>query len=210
VYRSVVCISRVTGAGGEEVGRLVAEKLDVRYLDEEIIARAAAKGGVSPADIADAERRRSLLSRLLTELGSGHRAEAWAVTGIAPPVAGDEKSPALLQSLIIDVVNEVAGQGDDIVIAAHGASFALAGRPDVLRVHIAASSETRARRLVESAELTFNAAEKQIRESDGSRADYLRRFFRIDSELPTYYDLVVNTDTMSYEEAAELIAVAAR
>jgi len=195
--------------GGEEVGRLVAEKLAVRYLDEEIIAQAAAKGGVSPADVADAERRRSLLSRVLSELGSGHEAQGWAVTGIAPPVGGDERAPALLKSLIVDVVNEVAGQGD-IVIGAHGASFALAGRPDVLRVHIAASSETRARRLVESAELTSKAAEKLIRESDQSRADYLRRFFGIESELPIHYDLVVNTDTMSYEEAAELIALAAR
>jgi cytidylate kinase len=209
VHRNVVSISRVTGAGGEEVGRLVAEKLAVRFVDEEIIARAAAKGGVSPADVADAERRRSLLSRVLSELGSGHEAQGWAVTGIAPPVGGDERAPALLKSLIVDVVNEVAEQGD-IVIGAHGASFALAGRPDVLRVHIVASSETRARRLVESAELTSKAAEKLIRESDQSRADYLRRFFGIESELPIHYDVVVNTDTISYEEAAELIALAAR
>ena len=143
MHRSVVCISRVTGSGGEDVGRLVAVKLNVRYLDDEIIAQAAAKGGVSPADVADAEQRKSLLSRVLSELGSGHAAEGWAVTGIAPPVSGDESSPALLQSLIVDVVHEVAGQGD-IVIAAHGASFALGGRSDVLRVHVAASPETRA------------------------------------------------------------------
>ena len=209
MHRSVVCISRVTGSGGEDVGRLVAAKLNVRYLDDEIIAQAAAKGGVSPADVADAERRKSLLSRVLTELGSGHAAEAWAVTGIAPPVSGDESSPALLQSLIVDVVHEVAGQGD-IVIAAHGASFALGGRSDVLRVHVAASPETRARRLAESSELTSKAAQKQIRESDASRADYLRRFYGIESEVPTHYDLVVNTDTMSYEDAAQLVALAAR
>lgn len=187
----------------------MAEKLDLRYLDEEIIVRAAEKGGVSPADVADAERRRSLLSRVLAELGSSHGAESWAVTGIAPPVGGDERSPALLQSLIVDVVNEIAGQGE-MVIGAHGASFALAGRPEVLRVHIVASSETRARRLVESVELTSRAAEKQISDSDRSRADFLRRLFGIESELPSHYDLVVNTDTMSYEEAADLIAVAAR
>ena len=209
MHRSVVCISRVTGSGGEDVGRLVAAKLNVRYLDDEIIAQAAAKGGVSPADVADAERRKSLLSRVLTELGSGHAAEGWAVTGIAPPVSGDESSPALLQSLIVDVVHEVAGQGD-IVIAAHGASFALGGRSDVLRVHVAASPETRARRLAESSELTSKAAQKQIRESDASRADYLRRFYGIESEVPTHYDLVVNTDTMSYEDAAQLVALAAR
>ena len=209
MHRSVVCISRVTGSGGEDVGRLVAVKLNVRYLDDEIIAQAAAKGGVSPADVADAEQRKSLLSRVLSELGSGHAAEAWAVTGIAPPVSGDESSPALLQSLIVDVVHEVAGQGD-IVIAAHGASFALGGRSDVLRVHVAASPETRASRLAESGELTSKAAQKQIRESDTSRADYLRRFYGIESEVPTHYDLVVNTDTMSYEDAAQLVALAAR
>lgn len=209
MHRSVVCISRVTGSGGEDVGRLVAVKLNVRYLDDEIIAQAAAKGGVSPADVADAEQRKSLLSRVLSELGSGHAAEAWAVTGIAPPVSGDESSPALLQSLIVDVVHEVAGQGD-IVIAAHGASFALGGRSDVLRVHVAASPETRASRLAESSELTSKAAQKQIRESDRSRADYLRRFYGIESEVPTHYDLVVNTDTMSYEDAAQLVALAAR
>ena len=197
------------GSGGEDVGRLVAVKLDLRYLDDEIIARAAAKGGVSPADVADAEQRKSLLRRVLSELGSGHAAEAWAVTGIAPPVAGADSSPALLQSLIVDVVNEVAGQGD-VVIAAHGASFALAGRRGVLRVHVAASPETRARRLAESGELTPKAAQKQIRESDAARADYLRRFYGIESELPTHYDVVVNTDTMSYEDAAELVADAAR
>lgn len=197
------------GSGGEDVGRLVAVKLDVRYLDDEIIALAAAKGGVSPADVADAEQRKSLLRRVMSELGSGHVAEGWAVTGIAPPVGGDESAPALLQSLIVDVVHEVAGQGD-VVIAAHGASFALAGRPDVLRVHVAASLETRARRLAEPSELTSKAAQKQIRESDASRADYLRRFYGIESELPTHYDLVVNTDAMSYEDAAQLVALAAR
>jgi Cytidylate kinase-like family len=209
MHRSVVCISRVTGSGGEDVGRLAAVKLNVRYLDDEIIAQAAAKGGVSPADVADAEQRKSLLSRVLSELGSGHAAEAWTVTGIAPPVSGDVSSPALLQSLIVDVVREVAGQGD-IVIAAHGASFALGGSSDVLRVHVAASPETRARRLAESSGLTSKAAQKQIRESDASRADYLRRFYGIESEVPTHYDLVVNTDTMSYEDAARLVAVAAR
>ena len=45
----VVCISHSTGAGGEEVGRLAAERLDFLYVDEEIVARAAAKGGVALA-----------------------------------------------------------------------------------------------------------------------------------------------------------------
>ena len=77
MHRSVVCISRVMGSGGEDVGRLVAVKLDVRYLDDEIISRAAAKGGVSPADVADAEQRKSLLSRV--PVGARQRARGGGV-----------------------------------------------------------------------------------------------------------------------------------
>ena len=73
-YR-VICISRVTGSGGDEIGRFVAKELGFRYVDDEIIAWAAEKGGVSPSDIADAGRRKSLLHRVLDNLGSGLGAE---------------------------------------------------------------------------------------------------------------------------------------
>ena len=67
----VVCISHATGAGGDEVGRLVAERLDFLYVDDEIVASAAARGGISPAEVADAERRKPLVSRLLEALAEG-------------------------------------------------------------------------------------------------------------------------------------------
>ena len=55
--RRVVCISRFVGAGGEEVGRRVAEALDYRLVDEEILQGAAESSGVSVDELADAERR---------------------------------------------------------------------------------------------------------------------------------------------------------
>ena len=39
--RSVICISRAAGAGGEEVAQIVAKELGFRYVDEEIVRRAA-------------------------------------------------------------------------------------------------------------------------------------------------------------------------
>src|ERR1700746_681250 len=45
---SVVCLSHATGSGGEEVGILVARRLGYVYVDEEIVARAAAQGGLEP------------------------------------------------------------------------------------------------------------------------------------------------------------------
>jgi cytidylate kinase len=48
-----------------------------------------------------------------------------------------------------------------------------------------------------------------VKDSDTGRRDYLRRFYDVDEELPTQYDLVVNTDVLSLEQAADLVAKAA-
>jgi len=42
--RTIICISRTIGAGGEAVAKLVAERLGYRYMDEEIIRLAGEKG----------------------------------------------------------------------------------------------------------------------------------------------------------------------
>jgi shikimate kinase len=60
----VVTLSHATGAGGETIGRSVAQQLDFRYLDEEIIELAGQKEGLDVAVVADAERRKSFLERL--------------------------------------------------------------------------------------------------------------------------------------------------
>jgi cytidylate kinase len=199
----VICISRVTGSWGDEIGRLVAEELGFRYVDDEIIARAAEKGGVSPGDVADAQRRKSLLHRVLESLGSDLGAEASALSQSHPELRDDS-----LQRLVVDVVEELAGKGN-VVIAAHGASFVLAGVPDVLRVHVTASPEVRADRLSASAGLDRKTALKSIRDSDRSRTDYLSRFYTIESEQPTHYDVVLNTDRLRTTDAAEIVARAA-
>jgi cytidylate kinase len=189
----VVCISRAMGAGGEEVARLVAERLRFAYVDEDIISQAAEKGHISPADVSDAERRKSVLRRLLEEMGSGSAVETY---GLAPSIPGAGMSDDI-RALIREAIEDAAARGN-VVIVAHAASFALARRDDVLRVFVTASPETRAGRYSGS-----------IKDSDAARADYLRRFYGVDHELPTHYDLVVNTDVLGFEQAAELVVFAA-
>src|SRR5688572_2417337 len=64
----VVCISRVTAAGGEAIGHAIAERLGFRYVDDEVITLAAESAGVDPAVVEDAEHERSLLARLVDAL----------------------------------------------------------------------------------------------------------------------------------------------
>ena len=48
-----------------------------------------------------------------------------------------------------------------------------------------------------------------MKDSDAGRRDYLRRFYDVDEELPTHYDLVVNTDVLSPDRVAQVVARAA-
>jgi cytidylate kinase len=206
--KRVVCISHATGSGGSEVGRLVAERLGSRYVDEDIVARAAAKGGVDPGDLADEERRKSWLARALDEFGRGASGEAWALLGPMPPVPGQGATSEDLRALIREAIEETAAQGRAVIVA-HAASHAIGGREEALRVLVTASPSTRAARLRETEKLDEAAASRAVKKADAARADYLRRFHDVDEEKPTQYDLVVNTDQLSVEQAAELVASAA-
>ena len=205
---SVICISHATGSGGEEVGRLVAERLGFVHVDEEIVARAAARGGISPGDVADEERRKSLVSRILGSVSDGGSHAAVLGGGALPIIVDDKLGSGEIQSLIREAIEQTAARGN-VVITAHAASHVLDPSERTLRVFVTASPRTRARRVSESADVDVASAERTVKASDSGRRDYLKRFYDVAEELPTHYDLVVNTDAISVAEAAALIAHAA-
>ena len=201
----LVCISRSLGAGGEEVGRRIAEAFGFRYADEEIIMRAAEKAGVSPETVADAERTPGLIVRILESIGrTPIDPEGWSAHVYLVP-----EPPRSYEGLIVRVIREIAGEGSAVIVA-HGASVPLAGTPGLLRVLVTGSAEGRAARLANEAGLSEADATKSVRESDRQRKDFLRRFYDISEELPTHYDMVVNTDVLSPAQAAAAVAAAVR
>jgi cytidylate kinase len=200
----VVCISHTTGSGGDEVGRRVAEQLGYLYVDEDIVAMAAAEGGLAPGDVADEERRKSFANRFLQTMAEGG-GSAWTL-GATPE--GELVRPTEVRALIRETVVHTAARGN-VVIVAHAASHALDPGPATLRVFVTASAATRAKRVGTTDQLEDAQAARRIKDSDAARRDYLKRFYSIDSESPTDYDLVVNTDLLSTEHAAELVIQAA-
>jgi hypothetical protein len=208
-----VCISFSDGAGGQEIARIVAGELGFRLLDEAIVLRAAEEAGVEPDLVADVERRQSWLRRVLTDLGSGDFATMpageFGPASLHMTAAGDLLRSSDLRDLIRAAIEETAAQGDTIIVA-HAASQALAERSDVLRVLVTASPEKRAKRLAETEKVDEREAARLLERGDTARRDYLRRFYGQRAELPTSYDIVLNTDRLSEREAARLITEAAR
>jgi len=206
-YR-VVAISPTDGSAGEALGAIVAHELGFRLINEQVVARVAWEAGVDPGVVADVERRKSLVARVLGGLGDVAPAATAGLSGFAVADYPAARRDAL-RGLIRNVLWESAEAGDAVIVA-HAASLALATRADVLRVLITASAETRARRLAEAQGIGEAEAEKLVARGDANRADYLKRFYGISTELPTHYDIVLNTDHVAPEEAAALIVTAAR
>lgn len=209
--KRIICVSHLTGAEGEAVARGAAERLGFRYLDEEVIETAAEWVDLHPSVVGGVERRKSLMTRITASMSgqsTPSRPDASAQRrseGASREVPTDED----LRTLIRDTIREAAQEGD-IVIAAHAASMALADRQDTLRVLVIASQKTRVGRIAAVRNLEPRQAEKLLVEEDAARADYLKRFYNVELELPIHYDLVVNTDDLAPERGADLVALAAR
>jgi cytidylate kinase len=195
----VVCLSAVTGAAADEIAPLVAERLDFRLIDEEIVERAAREVDIDPRHVADVERRKTLISRVLDRRAPA----ATSVRGMGGWTPDSGLDGEALRGLIRSTIEEVAAHGR-VVIVAHAASFALHERRDTLRVLLTASPQTREARLPDGGD-----AAKRLAESDAGRADYLKRFYGVSAERPHHYDIVVNTDRLTVSDAATRIAAMA-
>jgi len=185
----------------------VADKLGFRLVDGEIVTRAAENQNVTADDLTDVERRKSLLSRILREVAAG-AAMGPAEMFVTPYGADPQPDKNSLRALIGQSINETAAEGN-VVIVSHAASYALADRDNVLRVLVTLSPGTRMRRLVDANGLDEKQATKSIIANDSGRADYLKRFYSVADELPTHYDLVVNTDRIPADKWSDLVVNAA-
>jgi cytidylate kinase len=207
--RRVICISRLLGAGGGDVGQMVADSLGYRLVDEEIVQQAAESNGVSVEELADTERRTKVIDRLTRNLAAAGGAAGLMNTAVgAIDLSGGGTDPKSLRGLIQRSIHETAERGD-VVIVSHAASYALSGRDDVLRVLVTASPETRAGRAAQDFSLDKKKAAKAVADSDAGRAAYLRSFYKVGDELPTHYDLALNSDALSIELMSDLVVRAA-
>ena len=200
----VVTIAMTTGARAEQIGRLVAEQLGFRYVNDEIIDRAAEQAGVSRQDVAEVEHSPTLITRIMNSLAAGMAAE-WSGRSLT----GDEIDPsASYRGLIQAVIREVAAKRKAVILA-HGASILLANSPGVLRVFVTASPSTRIARVAQESGSDERQARREIERADGERRAFFKRFYDLERELETHYDLVINTDVLAPDAAARLIAYAA-
>jgi cytidylate kinase len=230
---AIVTISGNRGSGALEIGRLAAQRLGYDYVDREILTEAARALGVSEVALAgrdDSSPPRTLRERLasffqdfLERSAVAGAADPLMATGgletlmsasyreaAALPAAGrEELTDSRYKEAITTVMNGLAVKGD-VVIIGRGSQAILHGRPDTLHVAITAPFAVRVQRVAERDNVPPERAKITVEEGDKGRLDFHRKYFKIDPSSLELYDIVLNTDCLGQEAAAQLIAEALR
>jgi Cytidylate kinase-like family len=137
------------------------------------------------------EERRSYIKDVMEEL-VGLRPPSWV---IVPQVA--------------ETILHLAEVGRVIVVD-HGASLITARMPNVFHVRLVASLSKRVEYVQARENLSSEDAERLVRKEDRDRQRYVKANFRARVDDDLLYHLVVNTGLVPREDAAPLIADAAR
>ena len=212
---SVVTFTVQLGSGGFAIAHQVAEKLGFRYFDWEITSEAAARAGVSPADVAASEHIPSFLERIMRRLlsASAIGTEESSVVIAAEPALVNAAVQSLgsedYRRFIETVVVELADHGDAVIVG-HAAAAVLKDRPGILKVLLHSSTKERTHRLGEEQNLGATEAEQMIRQSDRDRYELFSRAYKINWLDATNYDLAFTTDRGDNDLAVETIVAAAK
>ena len=194
-YRSVT-ISRQKGAGGHEVAEKLAAFLQVKAPNE-----------ACPWTIFDRNLVEKVLEdhhlpkRLVQFMPEDHISD---ISDVMDELFGLHPSSWTLTEKTAETILHLAELGNVILIG-RGASFVTASLPHVFHVRLVASVERRAERLQESDHISNKAAIELIRREDRGRARYLSKHYDADINDPLLYHLIINTERVGCEQAAELI-----
>jgi cytidylate kinase len=219
---SVITISRQMTSHGDEIGAKAAGILDFRFIDREIIHRAAEECGVPRIALQEIEYegRRTIVERILHAMNAmppiPPTAEAWrreTAASVAQPFAGifSLAVPPFAVTLkdyvdMMEMVIRNLAQEGNVVMMGRGGQVLLRDIPRALHVQVIAPFQRRVATLVEREGIEEREAAARLRASDRARRDYLRQYHRVDWLDSTLYDLVINTAKISSPLAAELIA----
>ena len=208
----VITIGREFGAGGETVGRMVAQRLDLEYLDSKIVDEVARrlKVGKELVETYD-EKTGSLLDRLLRQLATVDFSTPQDVAAWVPPhgdMAWDPRKSVL--AMTQEIIRRQAATGRCVIVG-RGAGYVLMNAPEVpevLRVFLRAPFDFRVKAVMVADGIDEDAARKFLKHRDANSAAYVRQVYNHDWQHASHYDLVIDTSRLGHQRAVEVILAA--
>lgn len=194
----VITIGRQYGSGGREIGRLVADALNVKYYDKELLTEAAKASGVKPEIFEAADERSPSFFSNLWSFNLGLNSGSFFI-GNSP--VSDERIYAAQSA----VMKELASRSSCVIVG-RSADYVLRNHPGLISVFIHSSIEKRILRImnrtdIDSAEKARETADKK----DKIRASYYNFYTDKTWGNAASYDLSIDSSKLSTDTVARII-----
>jgi cytidylate kinase len=186
----IITISRQPGSGGRIVAQKLAALLNVEVFHQEVLHAMAKRAEVSEQMLATMDERG--LSIL----------EDW----ISSLVYDRHMWPDEYLKHLMNVIGTIGKHGRAVVVG-RGANFILPPEQR-LRVRITAPRRFRIQNVAREFNLAKSEAKRRVIQTESDRKAFIRKYFNSDIEDPDNYDLVINTETLSLDDASKVIAAA--
>ena len=195
---SIIALGRQFGSGGREIGKQLAERLNVRCYDRELITLAAQKAEVRE------------------ELFAGREEKApnpWLFTGVyegGPQVRKGQPAEDILFEMQSQVILELARMGPCIIVGRCADVVLRAAGIPTVSLFICAPFEDRVRRRMEIESIGQKEAEDAVRKIDKQRKKYYDTYTGRNWGTPENYDFCINSSVRGIEGTVEQIITCAR
>jgi cytidylate kinase len=196
-----VTLSSLYGTRDEVIGRRVAERLGVVFVDREIPAFVAERLGIPETAVARYdEQRRSTFDRLIDSLAHA------PVPSQGPPL---ERLKAIEHSYKVQVEQLLARTAiSGGVILGRAGAVVLHTVPSALHVHLVGPRGARVQHAMDLEGIDLETAEARLRDNDRARAEYGHRFYGVDPADDDLYHLEIDSTAFDVDTCVDLIVAA--
>ncbi|MDD3186639.1 MAG: cytidylate kinase-like family protein [Anaerostipes sp.] len=190
--KTIITIGRQFGAGGRELGKKLANKLNITYYDKEVIDSVAVLSGLSKEYIA--ENDEVVTNSFLYSIVMGTRT-----------LTGQKTVEEIKMDAQREAILEIAEKGSCVIIGRAADYILKEEKP--LRIFISSDEATRIERVCKRDGLSREEAEKKIRKMDKLRAAYYNEYADAAWGRADNYDLCINLSRFSIDQAIEMITM---
>ncbi len=194
---TIITIGRQYGSAGREIGYKVAEALDIKLYDKEMLDRAAKESGICQElfETHDEKPTNSFLYSLVMDTYSlGYTSGSYTDMPINHKVF-------LAQ---FDAIKKIADEGPCILVG-RCADYALEDYDNVISLFIHADMDIRIRRIARIYDLSDAKARDLIVKTDKKRASYYNYYSNKKWGASDSYDFILNSGKLGIDGTAEII-----
>ena len=192
----IINVGRQVGAGGQEIGRMLAQDFEAKFYDRELLNLAAKESGFSEKFFKQNDEKKGFL-RGLFNVQSPH------LTGGS--LYGSNFSQDSLFQFQSDAIRKAASE-DSCVFVGRCADYILRDFENVVNIFITASMDFRVDVVSKVKQLDAEHARKLIEHVESRRAQYYNYYTGKRWGAAESYDLCIDASILGLEETEKLIA----